>query len=140
MTPPLSFPCAFDCDCESIKDIHDVLNAAGAGTWQMRIRDSVWYPDYLEGKLAEGVEACLIDGTPSTEGMVEGFIYQLNENLKAMSEGRPRPHNLSEARFKLLVTSAASVTAEEIERLVRGMLEKLGARNISATSEGWFRW
>jgi hypothetical protein len=118
----------------------DVLNASGAGTWQMRTRDSVWYPDNLNGKLAEGVEACLIDGTPSTEGMVEGFIFQMNENLKATSEGRPRPYNMSESRFKLLVTATGSVSAEEIERIVRGMLEKLNARNISAASADWFQF
>jgi hypothetical protein len=77
----LSLPCAFDCDCTSIRDIMDVLNAAGTGTWQLRIRDSVWYPDNLNGKLAEGVEAELLDSVPSTEGMVEGILYQEKENL-----------------------------------------------------------
>jgi hypothetical protein len=139
MTPSLSSPCAFDCDCNSIQEIMDVLNAAGAGTWQLHIRDSVWYPDYLTGKLAEGVEACLIDGVPSTEGMAEGQFHMLRENLEATREGRPRPHNLSEARFKLLVTST-SASQEEMERLVRGMLERLGARNIGSTSSDWFQW
>jgi hypothetical protein len=118
----------------------DVLNAAGAGTWQLRIRDSVWYPDYLNGKLADGVEALLIDGVPSTEGMAEGAMQMINETLKALSEGRPLPHNFSEGRFKLCVTATASASQEELERLVRGALEKLNARNVSGTSAGWFQW
>src|SRR5262249_27698274 len=135
---PSSLPCAFDCDCTSIRDIMDVLNAAGAGTWQLRVRDSVWYPDNLNGKLAEGVEAELIDSVPSTEGMAEGMLHQMKENRKALREGRPLPHNLSEGRFKLRVTATASVSREELERLVRGALEKLNARNISGTSSDWW--
>ncbi len=135
---PLSLPCAFDCECASIKDIMDVLNAAGVGTWQLRIRDSVWYPDNLNGKLAEGVEAILIDGVPSTEGMAEGAHQMTLENLEARREGRPLPHNLEEGRFKLWVTATAGVSREELDRLVRGALEKLNARNISGSSSDWF--
>ena len=134
----LSLPCAFDCDSTSIRDIMDVLNAAGAGTWQLRIRDSVWYPDNLNGKLAEGVEAQLIDSVPSTEGMVEGELHRMKENLKALGEGHPLPHNLSEGRFKLRVTATAIVSQEELERLVRDALERLNARNISGTSSDWW--
>jgi hypothetical protein len=118
----------------------NVLNAAGAGTWQLRERDSTWYPDYLEGKLAEGVGATLIDGVPSTMGMAEGETHMINENLKAMREGRPLPHDFNDGRFKLEVTAKASVSQEEVERLVRGALEKLNARNISGTSSDWFVW
>ncbi len=138
MTPPLSLPRAFDCDCASLQEILTRLNDANAGTWQLRIRDSVWYPDNLNGKLAEGVEANLIDSVPSTEGMVEGALYQMNENLKARREGHPLPHNPSEGRFKLMVSATASVSQEEVERLVRGVLEKLGARNISGTQSDWW--
>jgi len=135
---PLTLPCAFDCDCTSIRDIMDVLNAAGAGTWQLRIRDSVWYPDNLNGKLAEGVEAQLIDSVPSTEGMMEGELHRMKENHKALWEGRPLPHNPNEGCFKLWVTATESVSQEELERLVRGALEKLKARNISGTSSDWW--
>jgi hypothetical protein len=140
---PLPTPCAFDCDCTAIREILDVLTAAGAGTWQLRERDSTWYPDYLEGKLAQGVGALLIDGVPSTIGMAEGQTRMIEENLKAMREGRPRPHDfndLNEGRFKLEVTAKAGVSQEEVERLVRGALEKLNARNISGTSSDWFVW
>jgi hypothetical protein len=118
----------------------DVLNAAGAGTWQLRERDSTWYPDYLEGKLAEGVGAILIDGVPSTMGMAEGQTHMIEENLKARREGRPAPHDFNEGRFKLEATAKTGVNQEEVERLVRGALEKLNARNISGTSPDWFVW
>jgi hypothetical protein len=124
---PLPTPCAFDCDCTSIREILAVLNAVGAGTWQLRERDSNWYPDYLDGKLAEGVGATLIDGVPSTMGMAEGETRLINENLKAEREGRPLPHDFkhdfNEGRFKLEVTATAGVSQEEVERLVRGALE-----------------
>jgi hypothetical protein len=118
----------------------DVLNAAGPGTWRLRERDSTWYPDYLEGKLPEGVEATLIDGVPSTMGMAEGQTHMIEQNLKASREGRPPPHDFNEGRFKLRVTARAGVSQEEIERLVRGALENLNARNISGTSSDWFVW
>jgi hypothetical protein len=117
-----------------------VLNAAGTGTWQLRERDSTWYPDYLDGKFAEGVGAILIDGVPSTIGMAEGQTHMINENLKALGEGHPLPHNFNEGRFKLQVTAEAGGSQEEAERLVRGALEKLNARNISGTSSDWFVW
>jgi hypothetical protein len=112
----------------------NLLNAAGAGTWQLRERDSTWYPDYLDGKLAEGVEATLIDGVPSTIGMGQGELHKIEENLKARTEGRPLPHDFNEGRFKLQVTATAGVNQEQLEQLVRGALEKLNAKNIGDTS------
>jgi hypothetical protein len=70
--------------------------------------------------------------------MAEGMLHQLKENREALREGRPLPHNLGEGRFKLRVTATASVSREELERLVLGALERLGARNVSGTSADWW--
>jgi len=135
MATPVSWAYAFDCDVASTTEMQTLLNAAGPCSWGMG--DSVWYGSPLRCSPAEGVKARIVDSGELTEGTAAGLAYQAEELRKAVNEGRPLPTFKHEGRCQISVEMAATATAnrEEIDGVVRGLLERLGARNITDSTE-----
>jgi hypothetical protein len=135
MTTPTSWAYAFDCDAASTTEIQAILNAAGPWSWGMG--DSVWYGSPLRCTPAEGVKARIVDSGELTEGTAAGLMYQAEQIREAEREGRPPPTFKREGRCQISVELAATATVrrEEIDGVVRGLLERLGARNITDSTE-----
>ena len=94
-----------------------------AGPWPWTARDSAWYGDYLNSRPAEGVRVRLHEfpshaseaGPFVGPGVVDGFRYDRGYTLL------------------LQIEEGSAATKAQIDEVIRGLWEKIGAENIRAT-------
>ncbi|MGH3086065.1 MAG: hypothetical protein ACRDSJ_01950 [Rubrobacteraceae bacterium] len=109
----------FTCE-EPIEAILAVCNEAGPWRWQLR--DSAWYGDYLNTQPVEGLRVRIHEfpsqaseaGVFAGPGTVEGVRYDRGyTSLLAIRDESP-------------------ATRADVDEVLRGLMERIGARNIQA--------
>lgn len=89
--------------CErSIYEMEDVLNSAG--TWQWRVRDSAWYPDFLQCRPQKGIRSCIYSEEPPN-----GRSYRCHVEISTSSESE----------------------RDSVEPVLLKLLEHLGVRELN---------
>jgi hypothetical protein len=83
------------------------------------------------------VAARVVDSGELTEGTVAGFLDQAERLGKAEREGKSPAATNPEGRCQISVQigEKASLSREEIDAVVRGLLGRLGARTVTDSTE-----
>jgi len=116
---------AFACD-QPMEAILAAWNEAGA--WQWQFRDSYWYGDYLNTRPVKGLRVRIHESPPRPSGVAPsssaGTVARI---LRAFIEAIRHPQRYTAL---LQIEADSPATQPEIDGVLRGLLERIGAKKI----------